>query len=557
MLNRRTTLNYSLVLSYILLPFLSALVLSCDSTVTLASRSTKHAIVTFTKLDSIEIELPFEFSPQYNFTIDSYNRSDTNFLMLGGFEDKRIIEVDLDHQVLTRTIELKKLQFDRYPYFIFHYLNKDTILILRDISNFRGLANDSILYSINLKGESNGTYKIHDSPFRMIEQPMDSSKTTFFHNFAPFEFSGRRLFVLPSPIYSGMSLRLKRKFNICELGYLDLNGSLDLHFKRIEYHRPDESRQADYAQEQLRPCFTLKDTNTLIVSQSNSKNLHKVTIATGEFSSSNEEMNILPAPTQLGEDEKGTRPSMNASSTQFTHVLFDKEKKMTYRFAYLPSRVETRPNEVNQFRSLYQWVGAYDDALNLVGQNLKPNWFKLNPKPIFNNGTFISVNQGEDLTRFTIFFSRLDTVPIDQTQFQEFKDYTLSLQPEIVEGDIDILYRTLNIPSNSVVLTTTLHSCPSCLDYVLEYFLINIERMEEKGVYLVASEESASELLKSTESPNIIIERNGQLENLIDRKIDNPALMIWNGEKVTRTMVLNPKVVRNLDTYIDQFLEYL
>jgi hypothetical protein len=214
MLNRRTTLNFHFVL-YILLPILSAVILSCDSSGTLTSKSSKYVTVAFTKLDSIEIELPFEFSPLYNFTIDSYNRSDTNFLMLGGFEDKRIIEVDLDHQVLTRTIELKKLQFDRYPYFIFHYLNKDTILILRDISNFRGLANDSILYSINLKGESNGTYKIHDSPFRMIEQPMDSSKTTFFHNFAPFEFSGRRLFVLPSPIYSGMSLRLKRKFNIC------------------------------------------------------------------------------------------------------------------------------------------------------------------------------------------------------------------------------------------------------------------------------------------------------------------------------------------------------
>jgi hypothetical protein len=84
---------------------------------------------------------------------------------------------------------------------------------------------------------------------------------------------------------------------------------------------------------------------------------------------------------------------------------------------------------------------------------------------------------------------------------------------------------------------------------------MNLEAMEKDGIYLVVSERSATAEVKATKSPNIIIDSDNRLEDLLKRSIDNPAIMLWDGKKVTRTMVLPPDDVKLIGSYLEFFKE--
>lgn len=75
--------------------------------------------------------------------------------------------------------------------------------------------------------------------------------------------------------------------------------------------------------------------------------------------------------------------------------------------------------------------------------------------------------------------------------------------------------------------------------------------MEEDQAYLLASEQSANKALKSIKSSKVIFDKKGELENLLNQSIDNPALMLWNGKKVTRTMILPPDDVEKISMYLE------
>jgi hypothetical protein len=53
--------------------------------------------------------------------------------------------------------------------------------------------------------------------------------------------------------------------------------------------------------------------------------------------------------------------------------------------------------------------------------------------------------------------------------------------------------------------------------------------MEEEQIYLVVSEETATDALKSVQSRNVIIGKTRVLENLLNEGINNPTLMQWDG----------------------------
>ncbi|QNR22765.1 hypothetical protein [Croceimicrobium hydrocarbonivorans] len=503
---------------------------------------------------SQEINLPFEFNVALNLTIDAYTRNDTDFILLGDIEGRRLIEVDISNEKFSREIKIERIAKGRYPLFTHHYLSPDTIIVLKDISNEHGLVHDSVLFSVNRLGKETAIFNLNQSPFRKMGDSKDSSDATLFHHVRPMEFDGNRYYVVPLPLYSSLSQKEINKYGIPEVGFFDFNGTNDITFKAVPYQREVPMEGVKYADEQLDVNLNPKSKDFLFISHCNYPKLRLVNINTGDFIESNEAARLIPDPIPLKGDV-GNSPSYNQHSTIFKDVLYDSRKSMVFRFAKLPVESELKPGDLSKFRMNYTWVGAYDESLDLIGQSIVPDWFETHPKPCYFKGQFVGLTQGEDLRKFRVQYTSLDTHRLKASEYDSLVNYINNIEPDVTARDISSLYKSYQLPKNSILITISNRSCPYCVDYSTKYFLAHLKRMEQDGIYLITSERSASAELRAAKSSHIIIDKENELDDLLKQRIDNPAIMLWNGQKVTRTMVLPPDEVKLIDSYLQVFQE--
>jgi hypothetical protein len=280
--------------------------------------------ITF-KLDkqSRAISLPFNFNVEQNLTIDAYTRNDTGFILMGDLIGGKLVEVDISHEKFSRMIPLDRISKGVYPVFSHHYLNADTIIVLKDISNEYRLAHDSVFYSVNIEGKENSVYSFLDSPFNKKGEAKDSSSANLFHHWRPMEFFNNKYFVNPLPLYSQLTARAINKHSIPHVGYLTFKGSKDLQFTAIPYIREAEHDSVKFAKEQLDVNFNPKDSNSLFVSHSNGPNLRLADIKSGAFTESNESGRLIPNPIPLP-SSKDNSGSYHPNSTVFKAVLYDR-----------------------------------------------------------------------------------------------------------------------------------------------------------------------------------------------------------------------------------------
>ncbi len=536
----------------LLLPILLS---SCISPI--ESNHQKKALnttITFELLEEHRIHLPIDFNVGLNLTAQPYTRNDTDFILMGDIEGSRLVEIDISHKKFSKALFLPKVAQDRYPVFVNHYLNKDTILILRGISNEYSLRADSVLYSINWHGQQNGPYTLVNSPFRLTGMNRDIPQASFYHHFMPMELSDNRFFVNPLPLFGTHKKCSKDAIGVHELGYFDFKNSDAIRYKGIAYYRQQDSSKA-FADEQMKTYIHAIDSSKILVSHANQAELLLLSVASGEYLNSNESGSLLPKPKPL--DSTTTTPAKNPQSTVFNKVLYDPSKKFAYRFASFGTELSLKPGDLQTFRDSNVWVGAYDSALNLIGQAIQPRWFATNPKPIYFKGKFICVSPTAKLGEFKLQFVGIDTSGISQTDFNKLRNRMTNLKPTITSTSINSLYKSYQLPKNSIVLSISNRACPYCINHSTQYFMMNLPKMEKEGVYLVISDRSASPELKALKSSHIIIDTKNELEDLLKQNIDNPALMLWNGDKVSHTMILPPKEVPLIDLYLQTFQEQI
>ena len=229
----------------------------------------QNNVVSFKVLGNDTVTLPFTYDVNKNFTIQVYDRNDTVFALLGDIQNSQLIEIDLSNRVFKRTIELTRIDGQTYPVFMHHYLNKDTIVILPDISNEDGLFHHSLIYAVDIEGSEVANYSIVNSPFRMYSEKMDSSQTTLFHNFQPLHFNKKRLFVDPLSFNSGMTLKENVKYKIPELGYFEFSGQNNLEFTTIPYVRNESNDTLRFGKEQEGMYFAIIDEDHILISHNN------------------------------------------------------------------------------------------------------------------------------------------------------------------------------------------------------------------------------------------------------------------------------------------------
>jgi hypothetical protein len=545
MISKNTTLKASLFI-------IASLFVNCSENLPAKKeKETLKSVVSFTLKEEYLIDLPINFNVALNLTVQPYTRNDTDFIMMGDIEGSRLVEIDITNKKFSRAISLERVAAGRYPVFVNHYLNEDTIIILRGISNEHSLYADTVMYSIDLNGEYNGAYELLNSPYRLSGMNQDTPQASFFHQFKPMEVSNNRFFVDPLPIFKTKKKKNANDLGVHEIGYFGFKEDNRIKYSGIPYYRNIDTNNF-YAKEQLRTHLHAIDSSEILVSHANKPNLLRLSVSSGTYKSSNETGRLIPDPIALGKVSK-SRPNENLKSTKFKQVIYDVDKKVAFRFASFPTDMELKPGDLQAFRDSNIWVGAYDSDLKLIGQAIQPRWFVSHPKPIYFKGKFVCVAPTENQRKFKLRFVNLDIKKISELAHDSLIKEFDNIKPEITTGSINSLYNKYEIPEKSIILTISNRGCPYCINYSIQYFLMNLEAMEKDGVFMVVSERSATAELKATSSSNIIIDQNNKLEDLLKQSVDNPALMLWDGKKVTKTMVLPPDEVKLIDSHIRTF----
>lgn len=538
----------------IFLPILLFVLTNCDN-VERSSPVEKRVMSTlsFSKDEEFLIDLPFEFNVGINFTVQPYRRNDTDFILMGDIRESRLVEVDITNKTFSRTIFLPRVKSGSYPLFVHHYLNEDTIIVFRSISNEYSRTADTILHSIDINGNYNGAYKLIGSPYRLEGMPRDTIQASFFHHFLPMEVAENRFYVDPVPLWDTRKKESKDDKGVAQIGYFDFRDNDSIVYGEIPYYLKSP-KDVVYADEQLWTNFHAVSKNKIIASHANQVGLRLIDVESGNFIESTQEGSLLPAPRPLDSMVEKT-PTKNINSTLFDKIIFDSDKEIAYRFGTFPSNIDLLPGDLQAFRDSNVWVGAYDKKLNLLGQAMKPQWFNVHPKPYYFNGKFICVEPTDNLKRFKLQYVSIDIKKLTSEDYDSLASVIQNVKPRQTKENISSMFKKLDLPENSVILTVSDRSCPYCVNYSIQYFLSHLKKMEEQGVYLVISERNASDDVKNTQSPNIIIDQKRSLEKLLKQSVDNPALMLWDGDKVTRTMVMPPSEVKHLDSKLKFFMD--
>lgn len=532
---------------------LFTLLLACEPKPPCEEGHQLNAKIDYQITSSAEIELPFDYNVQLNFTLKAYERHDTDFVLLGDMEGHRLIEIDISHHTFSRSIVLKSLVDARYPVFMHHYLNADTIVILSGISNAPSRYADSVLYPAGSKASPLSPYRLRGSPYRLRGIRRDTPQASFYHHFQPMVFAEHRYFVDPLPMFREMhKKRFPADTGLPQLGYFQFKEGADLPFQAIPYYRGVAIDTGLFADEQWQTYMAAIDAQHLLVSHSNEDSFLLLDVENGTLKRSQEAGSWLPPVKSLG-DWKQKLPAYNTASAVYKELLYDAERQLIFRLAYLPVETDLKPGDRRAFRDRYQWIGVYDMSLKLIAQGLKQPGFKMHPKPDYYKGRFVGVKQGSDRRHLQLQYTVLDTQCITSNQYDSLFAEFRAIRPKISKVDLNHFYRNYRFPPNSLILTVSNRSCPYCVTVVEEYFLKNLQQMEAQQIYLLVSERSASAVLKARSSANIIIDKSNVLEELLEERIDNPAIMRWNGQKVSETMVLPPQEVEHLEHYLEIF----
>lgn len=507
--------------------------------------------VTFTKLDSSEISLPYAYNIYASFSTQEYERHDTAFLMISDIDNHSLIEIDLDRDTVSRIIPIKYLMRDQYPTFLFEYKNEDTILILREISNTHR-THDSVLFSINIRGELTTYYDLNTGPFYMAGQKEDSTVMAYYSQLRPWDFYKNRLFFHPTSVFgTRKNEAFLHRHHLPLLAYLDFGNSDSPVYDTIHFHTPfDDSGIFAYDQNTI--SLTPLSKNNLVVSFAKSLEFYKVNVRTGDFSRSRSDKALIPVPVAVQNQPGNNVPSFNQQSSVFSSLLYDPTTQHILRFASFPTQTSLKFGDLMDFRSQHQWVGVYDTTLQLIAQGLKPSWLtSTNPRPTFSNGRLISLKQnGNDKHTIKIIYSEVHIQEGTNEDYQKMKTTIDSIKAK-ESGTLGDYIDKYHLPANSRILLIPSGSCPKCVNYVMSYYLQNRKQLVKDEIYLITDNQQIFNLIDSLDSKYIILDKKREIENYLDMSINNPTIMLWDGRKISKTIVLQPDKVVDIAHYLE------
>ncbi|MCC5916607.1 MAG: hypothetical protein JJU02_04695 [Cryomorphaceae bacterium] len=507
----------------------------------------------FQLVDSLRIELPIEHSfSTYN---QHYKRGDTNFLMLNSVNQKCLIEIDIDHQIVSRIIPVKFIKKDFYPIFLFHYHNNDSILILRDVSNLDRPYHDSLLAIINNQGDlisfvnlRGGTFLYHE------DETYDSSTSYFGHELENFNIAENRLFITPNPAFFE-DIKSAENNGVPSLGYVDFNNE-NQGFIRIPISISETLfREGNYSIDQkLNTKARAINKNSIVVSLQGNR---KLIIADTLGNILHEPKNMYHLIDDAYELAAGVENKIyrNPNSPVFSNIIIDHQNKYIVRFATLPVPKGLSESEYAEFNYSHQWFGVYDFKLNLIAEGMKPLRFYTSlPIPGYMDSLFVRANRNKNNHyELDIYFYELNFKRSNQKRVEELKELEDDIKPI---KTLSQYFQKFSLPKGSVVLLIPSLSCPYCMKNSMQYYFDNFEFMKKNEIYLFCEHEIGESYpsLKKVNSAYVNFEDNKELRNYYSKEIRNPVLLYWNGSNIESEVILYPDKVDSLSFVIKEFI---
>ncbi len=507
--------------------------------------------LTFEKVDSLVLKFPYQINVWASFDICLFNRKDTTYLLFADFDNHSLIEVNIETGN-SNTFEIKELLNDKYPTFNFKPTDEESILIYREINNTRRL-HDSVLFTIDYEGNTIDYFNLDSTNLKVSNNTTDSTTLTYYSQLVPWNVFKNRLIFNPASVYgSKASLRMQRNGEIpvlCEIAFLENN---KVRYLPLDFKLEKASEQY-YSSSQLPFDVVQLDKDNIIIGPRRTSKLFNFDLTTQTITKEIDDSLLIPQALPLKNfDKSKSLPSVNQFSSIFRNMVYDSLSGRILRFGSYPVEEEVKLGDYWEYLGKKEWIGLYSKDLNLLGQGLKPSWLRTSsPRPVFYQGQLISFYQNEDdRTTIKVFFSQIKLKEVGKEGKEALKNKITAIKPS-QSGGIATFFGSRNLKPNSKILLIPSRSCPACVDYSLSYYLQNRKRLEREGVYLVSDNRRILDKLENKVSQYIIIDSKRAIQNMLSTSVNNPTLMFWDGEKVTKTIILDPKEVYNIDKYLE------
>lgn len=506
------------------------------------------AFYSFHKIDSVIVKTGYPNVPWASTAIAHLRISGVDYLYTTDIDNRKILRINLNAHKNDQEINLNFLQRDKYPVFSIHVFNQNNILLLRDITNFRA-DNDSAFYLLDSIGNIKTRFTGYQAPFPDQHEPIKPLSITLKHAFLPLFSYRKSLFFRPPTYYSTITNRQRDSAFIPEIIRFDSLHAGKHAFSVSPFKNPQLFDGLFSTQQRTMYLLPINSAE-LIVGYSNNPVLYKVLFTTGEVldSSPGNSKILLQKPTPLASKEDD-RSGNNRKSSKFTSLLHDSTNQQIIRFAYLGANNDLTTGEYQDFLK-NQWFGIYDEDLNFLGQGFKPKWFAANwPRPINIDGIWYTVKTNPENNYYiTIYKSRL--IKIDTVNAGQFSNKLSSISNTRSNKEIDKYPLMDKIKNESIVLLVPENSCPACINAVTQYYVENIDSMEQNKIYFLSNSAQAIQLLGDRHSEFIILDSKKNLADYLNSSVSNPMLFYWKDKKIEKSILLNPNEAQNLQHYL-------
>jgi hypothetical protein len=516
--------------------------------------SPEQSFYTFEKIDSLILETGYPNNPWAATALQHQYIEGIDYIYTTDIDARKVLRINLINQQIDQELSLTFLEKDRYLVFNIHVLGADSILVLRDVTNFRSNS-DSAFYLIDSIGNIITRFTGYPDEYVQSGMPKSPYSLTFKHEFLPLFGFNTSLFFRPSTYYGTITQRQRDSANLPEIiKFNELkDGKNDFIVSPIKIPR---IKGGFYTMHQKCLWMLPLTRNELIMGYSNNSTLYKIKFDSGEIIDSTQNEALLvekPIPLPVLDANKDGN---NRQSTVFNSLVVDSINDQILRFANLGAKNDLTAGEFRDFLK-NQWFGVYDTELNFLGQGMKPIWFTATwPKPINIKGYWYSVKTNpSDNFKLTVYKSKL--VEIDSITKETFIENIARIVNTPSRKGLEHYPVLDNIRDKSIVLLVPENSCPACINVVTKYYVDNLDLMEDKGIYLLTNSSQAKNLLADRESNYVIQDERKNLENYLNSSISNPMLFYWSGKKVQKSIILNPDEARNLPLYIKKMEELI
>ncbi|MCC5917794.1 MAG: hypothetical protein JJU02_10780 [Cryomorphaceae bacterium] len=315
--------------------------------------------VHFEKVDSILVEMPYAYDWFATMSIQAYERDGDSYIMISDIYKKKLIEIDRRAGFVSNVVELDFMANDRFPIFLFHYINIDSILILRDPSFDRKFM-DSAFFFVNMQGEKFGHINLSDSQMNLrYESISDSGRSSYSHLFYPLTVIDDNLIIHTVPFNNfDTDFQLIKKHNIPYFGQVNIR-SQSPSYNRIDYF-PNFEVVGNYPRNQKRLNYIGGNSNEIIFSYPFEVHPKKYNFVTNKLmvgKTRNQDFLLIDAPQELPDSVNEQDFEFVQHSFFYSKAIYDKKIHNTFRFAYLPFEIEgldvATINEVRKNRVVF------------------------------------------------------------------------------------------------------------------------------------------------------------------------------------------------------------